>query len=122
MPTHPWLAGSTYLLSGFLDAFDGLAARKFNQSTMFGAVLDMITDRQALQWTPQSNVACYSSLTCTVGHINRPMMILARLYTMNDHLHDYLGFGRLLAYHCKDTCKCKWNVRSLVGMPLTIDI
>ena len=46
MPTHPWLAGSSNLLSGFLDAFDGMAARKFNQGTMFGAVLDMITDRQ----------------------------------------------------------------------------
>ena len=47
MPTHLWLAGSTYLLSGFLDAFDGWAARKFNQGTMFGAVLDMVTDRFA---------------------------------------------------------------------------
>ena len=45
MPTRPWLAGTTYLLSGFLDAFDGWAARKFNQGTMFGAVLDMVTDR-----------------------------------------------------------------------------
>ena len=45
MPTHLWLAGSTYLLSGFLDAFDGWAARKFSQGTMFGAVLDMVTDR-----------------------------------------------------------------------------
>jgi CDP-diacylglycerol--inositol 3-phosphatidyltransferase len=47
MPTHLWLAGSTYLLSGFLDAFDGWAARKFSQGTMFGAVLDMVTDRVA---------------------------------------------------------------------------
>ena len=45
MPTHPWLAITTYTLSGLLDAFDGWAARKFNQGTMFGAVLDMVTDR-----------------------------------------------------------------------------
>ena len=34
-----------YILSGFLDAFDGHAARAFNQSTKFGAMLDMLTDR-----------------------------------------------------------------------------
>jgi CDP-diacylglycerol--inositol 3-phosphatidyltransferase len=28
-----------------LDALDGAAARKFKQSTKFGAVLDMVTDR-----------------------------------------------------------------------------
>lgn len=34
-----------YLLSEVLDALDGHAARYFNQSTKFGAVLDMVTDR-----------------------------------------------------------------------------
>lgn len=34
-----------YWLSAFLDAFDGMAARAFNQSTKFGAVLDMVSDR-----------------------------------------------------------------------------
>jgi CDP-diacylglycerol--inositol 3-phosphatidyltransferase len=28
-----------------LDALDGYAARRYNQSTTFGAVLDMVTDR-----------------------------------------------------------------------------
>ena len=32
-------------LAGILDAFDGLAARKFNQCSNFGAVLDMVCDR-----------------------------------------------------------------------------
>ena len=31
--------------SSILDAFDGMAARKLNQSTNFGAVLDMVCDR-----------------------------------------------------------------------------
>lgn len=34
-----------YFLSAFLDAFDGHAARAFNQSTKFGAILDQLTDR-----------------------------------------------------------------------------
>lgn len=45
MPTNPWPATISYLLSEFLDAFDGHAARALNQCTMFGAVLDMVTDR-----------------------------------------------------------------------------
>lgn len=32
-------------MSCLLDALDGYAARYFNQSTTFGAVLDMVTDR-----------------------------------------------------------------------------
>nr|SVE73776.1 EOG090X0BWK [Daphnia atkinsoni] len=47
MPTHYGLAASLYILSGLLDAFDGHAARILNQSTKFGAMLDMLTDRCA---------------------------------------------------------------------------
>ncbi|TNN11785.1 CDP-diacylglycerol--inositol 3-phosphatidyltransferase isoform 1 [Schistosoma japonicum] len=35
----------TYIISCFLDAVDGYAARALNQSTKFGAMLDMIVDR-----------------------------------------------------------------------------
>jgi len=45
MPTDYAAACSCYLLSGLLDAFDGHAARKYNQSTKFGAMLDQLTDR-----------------------------------------------------------------------------
>uniref|UniRef100_A0A3P9LGM9 CDP-diacylglycerol--inositol 3-phosphatidyltransferase n=1 Tax=Oryzias latipes TaxID=8090 RepID=A0A3P9LGM9_ORYLA len=47
MPIWPWPAVFFYLLSGLLDAFDGHAARALNQSTKFGAMLDMLTDRCA---------------------------------------------------------------------------
>lgn len=44
--THSPLAALVcYGLSQLLDAFDGMAARHFNQSTRFGAVLDMVCDR-----------------------------------------------------------------------------
>lgn len=45
MPLHPRTCSLLYSLSCLLDALDGYAARAFNQSTKFGAVLDMITDR-----------------------------------------------------------------------------
>lgn len=36
-----------YSLSSILDAFDGYYARKLNQSSKFGGLLDMLTDRGA---------------------------------------------------------------------------
>lgn len=47
MPCCPWPAVFCYLLSALLDAFDGHAARALNQSSKFGAMLDMLTDRCA---------------------------------------------------------------------------
>ncbi|XP_077298509.1 phosphatidylinositol synthase [Arctopsyche grandis] len=45
MPTNCVLACTCYVVSGLLDAVDGHAARYFNQSTRFGAMLDQLTDR-----------------------------------------------------------------------------
>jgi len=45
MPLHPRTCSLLYSVSCLLDALDGYAARYFEQSTKFGAVLDMVTDR-----------------------------------------------------------------------------
>ncbi|KAJ9137514.1 CDP-diacylglycerol--inositol 3-phosphatidyltransferase [Pleurostoma richardsiae] len=45
MPLHPRTCSLLYSMSCLLDALDGYAARYFEQSTRFGAVLDMVTDR-----------------------------------------------------------------------------
>ncbi|KAG7005305.1 hypothetical protein G7Y79_00020g048330 [Physcia stellaris] len=45
MPLHPRTCSILYSVSCLLDALDGVAARYFQQSTKFGAVLDMVTDR-----------------------------------------------------------------------------
>jgi len=45
MPLHPRTCSLLYSISCLLDALDGYAARHFEQSTRFGAVLDMVTDR-----------------------------------------------------------------------------
>ncbi|KAJ5535870.1 hypothetical protein N7513_009056 [Penicillium frequentans] len=45
MPLHPRTCSILYSVSCLLDALDGYAARYFDQSTTFGAVLDMVTDR-----------------------------------------------------------------------------
>lgn len=45
MPFHPRTCSLLYSVSELLDALDGYAARHFEQSTRFGAILDMVTDR-----------------------------------------------------------------------------
>lgn len=45
MPLHPRTCSILYSVSCLLDALDGYAARYFEQSTRFGALLDMVTDR-----------------------------------------------------------------------------
>ncbi|ENN73996.1 CDP-diacylglycerol--inositol 3-phosphatidyltransferase isoform X1 [Dendroctonus ponderosae] len=45
MPTNYIIATVCYVVSALLDAFDGHAARYFNQGTKFGAMLDQLTDR-----------------------------------------------------------------------------
>lgn len=45
MRGNPRLCTVLYCISCMLDAFDGMFARMLDQSTKFGAVLDMVTDR-----------------------------------------------------------------------------
>ncbi|KLO12598.1 CDP-diacylglycerol--inositol 3-phosphatidyltransferase, partial [Schizopora paradoxa] len=45
MSYHPKYSTITYSISCLLDAFDGYAARSLKQTSKFGAVLDMVTDR-----------------------------------------------------------------------------
>ena len=47
MSFHPKYATLAYGISCLLDAADGHAARALGQTSKFGAVLDMVTDRCA---------------------------------------------------------------------------
>ncbi|CAL8107121.1 unnamed protein product [Calicophoron daubneyi] len=47
MPKSCTASVLAYAISGLLDALDGHAARRLNQSTKFGAMLDMLVDRCA---------------------------------------------------------------------------
>ncbi|VDN04125.1 unnamed protein product [Thelazia callipaeda] len=48
MTYAPWRAAICYVFSAASDAIDGYVARIHNQSSRFGAMLDMLTDRCAL--------------------------------------------------------------------------
>ncbi|KAH9926229.1 CDP-alcohol phosphatidyltransferase-domain-containing protein [Fomitopsis serialis] len=56
MSYHPKYCTIAYCVSCLLDAADGHAARAFNQTSKFGAVLDMVTDR-----CTTSSLLCYLS-------------------------------------------------------------
>lgn len=45
VPDQWFLAIVSYIYSFAADLFDGMAARKFNQCSSFGGLLDMVTDR-----------------------------------------------------------------------------
>lgn len=45
MSTHPKYCTTLYAVSCLLDAVDGKTARALGQTSKFGAVLDMVTDR-----------------------------------------------------------------------------
>ncbi|XP_028410407.1 CDP-diacylglycerol--inositol 3-phosphatidyltransferase-like [Dendronephthya gigantea] len=47
MAVSPVIFATCYLLSAFLDQFDGYFARRLGQVSKFGAMLDMLTDRCA---------------------------------------------------------------------------
>lgn len=45
MKWHPKYCTTLYCVSCLLDALDGAAARRLGQTSQFGAILDMVTDR-----------------------------------------------------------------------------
>lgn len=63
MPTNHIAASWCYILSGLLDAVDGHAARALGQSSKFGAMLDMLTDRCATMCLLATLCTFYPSAT-----------------------------------------------------------
>lgn len=82
MKSHPIWTLALYGISGFLDAFDGYAARRFNQGTSFGAVLDMVTDRCAT-----SSLICY--LCVIYPRLCFLWQILVSLDLASHYMHMY---------------------------------
>eukprot|EP00768_Dysnectes_brevis_P008575 gnl/Dysnectes_brevis/784_a864_4511.p1 GENE.gnl/Dysnectes_brevis/784_a864_4511~~gnl/Dysnectes_brevis/784_a864_4511.p1 ORF type:complete len:222 (-),score=26.92 gnl/Dysnectes_brevis/784_a864_4511:113-778(-) len=59
----PWWCIVLGSISVVLDAFDGWTARLYDQSTTFGAILDMVTDR------------CFSTLLCMQLAVIKPSLL-----------------------------------------------
>ncbi|WWC58353.1 uncharacterized protein I303_100893 [Kwoniella dejecticola CBS 10117] len=82
MPYHPKLCTALYFVSCMLDAFDGMAARALGQTSKFGAVLDMVTDRCA--------TACLLTfLTSVYPNWSLLFMFLITLDFSSHYIHMY---------------------------------
>lgn len=77
-----WITAIILYVSSFVgDLFDGMAARKFNQCSLFGGLLDMVTDRCST-----------AGLLCALSHEHseRPILVLVRCTT---YFSIVLGFN-----------------------------
>ena len=87
MSTDPYVTATLYVISCLLDAVDGYLARRLQQCTKFGAVLDMITDR--------------STTTCLLMYLGwrypRYLMVLQALVSLDFSSHYVQMFASLTA-------------------------
>lgn len=75
------LAIILYSSSYALDAIDGLAARLFNQSSLFGSMLDMLTDRVSTM-----------CLLMTLGHFYTDYFFVLQMLLIIDIVSHWLHF------------------------------
>ncbi|KAK9987741.1 hypothetical protein SO802_027980 [Lithocarpus litseifolius] len=73
---NKWLFSVLYFFSFVFDGVDGWCARKFNQVSTFGAVLDMVTDR--------ISTAC---LLVVLSQVYRPGLIFLSLLALDIGSH-----------------------------------
>ena len=115
MRWHPNYCTWLYILSCLLDAFDGMAARQFGQSTLpinlglyakrvatkFGAVLDMVTDR-----CTTSCLLCYLCSAYPAYTVYFQALISVDLASHYMHMYRYSGLHtkRLCAQYLESGC------------------
>lgn len=87
-----------YMISALLDAFDGHAARHFNQSTRFGAMLDQLTDR--------CGTMC---LLVTLSHFYPKYMFWFQLSMTIDIACHWLYLHTTTLQGIIFKCKTKWE-------------
>ncbi|KAJ3293816.1 CDP-diacylglycerol-inositol 3-phosphatidyltransferase [Borealophlyctis nickersoniae] len=104
LPYNAWGAMGLYSVSSLLDALDGHAARYFRQTSRFGAVLDMVTDR--------STTSCLLVYLC----VQRPALtlvfqLLIALDLSSHYMHMYASLTTGNTSHKKLDEKSNWLLR-----------
>ncbi|KAG6779666.1 hypothetical protein POTOM_016060 [Populus tomentosa] len=95
--SNKWLFCALYFISFVCDGVDGWCARKFNQVSTFGAVLDMVTDRYFLfhiRYIPNLNFSC--SFTFLLGKVSHKDV----KDSTNWLFKAYYGNRMFMAYCC----------------------
>lgn len=93
MPNYPTVTTLVYGISCLLDALDGTMARKYDQCSMFGAVLDMVSDR--------STTACLICYLCVAYSHKFYVVIFLQLMNSLDLSSHYI--------HMYATLSCSKN-------------
>lgn len=88
MQWHPKYCTVLYCLSCLLDALDGVAARRYGQTSRFGAVLDMVTDR-----CTTSCLICYLCVAYPTYAIVFQMLVSLDLASHYMHMYAMLTSG-----------------------------
>lgn len=97
---HHWVIAIVCYVSSFVgDLFDGMAARKFDQCSTFGGLLDMVTDRCST-----------AGLLCVLSreYADEPTLVLVRntivlqlhsyeLFSSHSHMYVYLFLSSIFA-------------------------
>jgi CDP-diacylglycerol--inositol 3-phosphatidyltransferase len=83
MPYHPNYCTLAYCVSCLLDAVDGPVARARGETSKFGAVLDMVTDRFLSFSLPYVEGSCPSS----------DVPLPASCVTSRQHIHGWPGYS-----------------------------
>lgn len=100
MKWHPKYCTFTYGLSCLLDALDGHAARRLGQTSQFGAILDMVTDR-----CTTSSLICY--LCVTYPNYVLLFQLLVSLDLASHYMHMYATLSSGAASHKRFATKSK---------------
>lgn len=108
MPWHPKVCTVLYSVSCLLDAFDGAAARKFNQSTKFGAVLDMVTDR-----CTTGCLLCF--LSSAYPQYTFIFQLLITIDLASHYIHMYSTLNQGVSSHKKIPADQHWLLRLYYG-------
>lgn len=105
-----WFA-AFYAISYVLDAFDGMTARRFNQTSRYGAALDMICDRLA-------NAIMYMILASNYfGHISF-IFYICLLLDFGSHWLQFLSSATTGAHHKGKNRKENWLVSIYYNNPM----
>lgn len=104
-----------YSVSYALDALDGLAARLLNQSSLFGSLLDMLTDRVSSM-----------CLLMTLGLIYQKFfflfMFLLSLDIVSHWLHSYSALLKGKSSHKVPDVKTNFLIRIYYGSKFTLTL
>ncbi|GAA6003306.1 hypothetical protein JCM10207_001854 [Rhodosporidiobolus poonsookiae] len=115
MPTHPKFCTVAYSISALLDAVDGQVARAMGQTSRFGSILDMVTDR-----CMTSCLLCF--LASAYPSYALVFMFLISLDFSSHYIHMYASIATGSKSHKAVTKKQSWILWSYYNNSTTLFI